>query len=109
MNPKVETIAAVVGVLTSLLMAYLPKFKDWFENLDSLMKRLFQLMLAAIIVSALYGLACAGRTAILTCDNDGLWDAVQIFVFYAIANQSTYTFIKRTPKKYASSDDQMIG
>lgn len=89
-NP--ETVAAVAGILISLLFAYVPGLKDKYEALDATNKRL--VMLGALLI------ATAGILA-YTCRSDGAcyaanWElAVSVFVSALVGNQSAYLIAPR--------------
>ena len=84
------------GVALSLLFSYVPKVKDWFGALESDYKRL--VMLGALLLSAagVMGLSCAGWYDLVTCDQAGIKQLIEVFILAAIANQGAYML---TPKR----------
>lgn len=92
-----EQIAAVVGVVVSLLLEYLPKFSTWFNALADNYQKLITLGIGFVVVAGAFGLGCAGLLGpYWACDYAGGWQAVLAFVAYVIANQATYLVL---PKK----------
>lgn len=94
-----DILAAVAGILLSLAFSYAPsrlKLKQKFDALGSNDKRLVMLTLLALGSVGALALTCAGRYEALTCDADGVWLAIVVFIKAAIANQSAYLL---SPKK----------
>jgi len=89
-------LAAISGVVLSLAFSYVPKLKDWFAKLEGDYKRLVMLVVLFLTAAGILGLACIGRYDAVTCDADGVWQMVEIFIMAAIANQGAFLL---TPKK----------
>lgn len=95
-----DILASVSGVLVSLLFAYLPGLRDWFDGLDGTYKRLVLLASGLVTAGAIFGLSCANIDLLgvmVTCDKVGALECVRAFILFAVANQSTYTLL---PKQY---------
>lgn len=90
-----ELLAAVSGVVLSLAFSYIPGLRGWFDNLKPDYKRLTMLGVLLLSAAGAYGLACIGRYGVVTCDVDGIWQLVEVFIYAAVANQSAYAL---TPK-----------
>lgn len=90
-----EFISMAAGVLISLAFSYVPGLKDKFQALTPDYKRLAMLLALLIVSLGSLGVACLGRYDGLTCDNDGLWRVIEVFILAAIANQTAYQL---TPK-----------
>ena len=90
-----EQLALFGGIVVSLAFSYLPGVKPRFNALSSDYKRLVSLGALFVVAAAAIGLSCLGRYNIFTCDVDGAWRALEVFVVAAIANQSAYLL---TPK-----------
>jgi len=95
-----ETLALIAGVVISLIFSYIPGLKTWFETLAPDMKRLFMLGVLFVVTAALFGLSCAGLFAYFPCTWAGAWEALQLFILAAIANQTAYQL---SPKVHANS------
>jgi len=85
---------ALAGGLLSLLFAYVPKLKDWFNTKDAQSKQLFMLALLAVVTAATGLLSCANvETSFLpvfACDQAGLVSLVESFGYAVIGNITTY-------------------
>ena len=95
-----ETLALIAGAVLSLLFSYIPGLSTWFETLAPDVKRLFMLGVLLVVTGALFGLSCAGLFAYFACTWAGAWQAVQLFILAAIANQGAYAL---TPGVHANS------
>jgi len=85
-----ELLAGTAGIVLSLLFEYLPGLHDWYNNLVDGYQKL--IMLAALLLSAagIFGLACAGRYDLVTCDAAGVWNLLEYFVLAVVANQAAH-------------------
>lgn len=87
-------IASVAGALLSLLFAYVPGAKGWFEGLKGGQKRLVMLGCLVVTALALVGLACGGLAADfglkVTCDRPGIVAVIEAFVMAVMGNQATF-------------------
>lgn len=89
-----EFLAAISGVLLSLLFSYIPGFSKWYGEKAEDIKRLIMLGLLALISLAAFGLACGGLASdfgiAITCDKIGAIALLKAFGAAAIANQVAY-------------------
>jgi hypothetical protein len=94
-----DLIAAIAGVLLSLIFSYVPVAKRWFARLDGQRKRLVMLGLLALVSLGSMGLACSGWGRdfglALTCDRPGVVQIVTAFMSAVVANQTAYTISPR--------------
>lgn len=91
-----EQIAAVVGIVVSLLLEYLPVFKDWYNNLPDSQQKLVAVGIGALVVVCAFGLGCTGLIEpYWACEWLGVWQAALAFLAYVLANQLTYVFMKK--------------
>jgi len=85
---------ALAGGLLSLLFAYVPKLKDWYNTKDAASKQLFMLGLLAVITAATGLLSCANVVTsflpVYACDQVGLISLLEAFGFAVIGNQAAY-------------------
>ena len=94
-----NTLILVAGVVLSLVFSYVPGARHWFDSLDKKhgeqvggnYKRLVMLGLLALVALGAFGLGCLGRYDGVTCDVDGIWKLLEVFVLAAIGNQTAYT------------------
>lgn len=93
-----EQLAALVGIIVSLVMSYVPGFSDWFEQQTGNFKRLFMLGVGLVVVAAAFGLSCARLLTAFACSFPGAVDAFLVLLAYAIANQTTYALTPRKSK-----------
>jgi hypothetical protein len=87
-----QTLAAVAGVVLSLLFSYVPGLRDWFDALAGDYKRLIMLVLLGAVALATFGLSCAGVIADVACTQQGALGLLNLFIAAAIANQAAYSF-----------------
>ncbi len=90
-----ELLALFGGIVVSLVFSYFPGVKPKFNALSPDYKRLVNLGALFVVAAAALGLSCIGRYNVFTCDVDGAWQALEVLVLAAIANQSAYLL---TPK-----------
>jgi hypothetical protein len=90
-----EFLALVSGAALSLAFSYIPGLRNWFDALEGDHKRLVMLGVTFLSALGIFGLACIGRYEGVSCDVDGLWQLLELFVLAAIANQGAYQL---TPK-----------
>lgn len=86
-----ELLASITGIVVSLLFSYVPGLSDWFDGLQSNIKRL--IMLAALFLTAagIFGLACTGLFNIdVACNVSGAIGMLELFILAAIGNQTAY-------------------
>lgn len=93
----VEELNVVLGIITSLLAAYLPGFNAWYDSLGAEKKALFMLGCLAAIVAGTFALVCVGAGEIFglafVCDAPTAAVFFKSFIYAAIANQTTYSFV----------------
>jgi len=93
-------IAAIAGMVLSLLFSYVPGLNTWFAALESTYKRIIMLVLLFLTSAALVGLACAGLLdffgVTVTCDQPGIMEVVKAFGIAVIANQAAYPISPQT-------------
>lgn len=89
-----EMLAGVAGILLSLLFAYVPKFKPWFESKKGTTKRL--VMGGSLIAAAVgaFGLSCWQPETfreLVVCSDAGLLDVLWLAIVALVTNQSAYS------------------
>lgn len=91
-------IAGIVGVIVSLCLQYIPKFKDWYNGLADIYQKLFTLGVGFVVVFGAFGLGCANFiTQYWPCTGSGALVALGAFLAYVGANQATYAlFLKKS-------------
>ena len=94
-----EQLSLIVGVVLSLAFSYLPGLKTWYDGLQGDQKRLVMLVALLAVTGALFGLSCAKLFVYFVCTWLGAWDAVQLFILAAIANQTAYQLTPKRGKK----------
>jgi hypothetical protein len=92
-----ESLALILGAVTSLVFSYAPGLNAWFAARTDEVKRLVMLGLMVVITGAIYGLACANVLKVneFVCGQQSLLQFVSILITAVIANQGTY---KITPQ-----------
>lgn len=95
----VVTLSLVGGSLLSLIFAYIPGVKDWYDKLTSQKKQGIMALALLVVSGAIFGLACLdwlGSIApdlAVTCDQQGALGIIKVFILALIGNQATYSII----------------
>lgn len=93
-----ESIAATVGLVLSLSLAYIPGLKDWYNPLTSEIKVFVTGLLLVGIAAGTLAFNCHWATACITAD----WgSALTVLIAALVANQSTYVLAVRPFKSEA--------
>ena len=94
-----ELLIAIAGVILSLVFEFFPKIGMWYNMQPDNKQRL--IMLGVILAAALgvYGLSCAQLVDDVTCDKNGLFELMKLFIAGIIANQSTHAITPRVTKR----------
>jgi len=92
-----ELIAGLVGVLLSLVLEYVPWIADKYNQLSDKYQRLVPVGLGLVVVYGAFGLGCVSLIVVYwPCTGLGAWDALQSFLAFYLANQTTYAvFLKK--------------
>jgi hypothetical protein len=94
-----EELALLLGAVLSLVFAYFPWVKDWFDGLDSVWKPLLNAGLLLVLALALVGLNCLGLAGYFECSQAGLLDAVIVWLLALVGNQAAYQVFVRQKKQ----------
>lgn len=92
-----QMIVMGAGALLSLLFAYVPKLKDWYEGKDSQTKQLVMLACLVVVAAGMASASCAGinlSVSLPVCDQGGLTALVEAFVLATLGNVATYASTK---------------
>lgn len=90
-----EQLAAIAGIILSLLFSYIPGLSDWYDHLDSTQKRLAMAALLLGVSGGIFGLSCGNVITAVVCDKSGALGLIQAFIAALIANQATYQISPR--------------
>lgn len=89
-----ETLASIAAVLVSLIFAYVPVLKTWFESKPGETKAGIMGLVLVVVGLGVFGLACAGLAGdfglAVTCDKTGLIGLARVLIAALMANQATY-------------------
>ena len=94
-----EQLVVLLGAVLSLVFAYFPWVKDWFEGLDSVWKPLLNAGLLLVLALALVGLGCLNVVDYFECSTAGVIEALIVWLFAVVANQATYAVVVRQIKQ----------
>jgi len=94
-----EELALLLGAILSLVFAYFPWVKDWFDGLDSAYKPLLNAGLLLVLALALVGLNCLNLADYFECSYAGVFDAVIVWILALLGNQVTYAILVRQFKQ----------
>ena len=92
-----QLLAAVAGIILSLIFSYIPGLNAKFAMLENVYKRLIMLLLTFLTALGIFGLSCAGVFNYVTCDKGGAWLLLGLFIQVAVANQSAYQITPDAP------------
>ena len=100
-----DQLAAIVGIVLSLVFSYVPGLSDRFATITPTQKRLVMGLLLIVVAGAVFGLSCSNLVASVTCDKQGALGLVNILIMALIANQSVYQLTKpaKIPKLMAGN------
>lgn len=88
-----EQLGAMVGVVLSLLFAYIPGFKTWYDKKSGEVRALVMLGLLVLVAVAIFALSCASPPILplaVKCSQEGAWELVYVFIAALVANQGTF-------------------
>ena len=94
----VEQLGAIAGVILSLVLAYAPKIKDWYDTKTAAEKA--QIMGALLVLSAfgVFGLSCANLYALVPCTVEGAKDLLGVLIAALVANQASFLLLVKPYK-----------
>jgi len=93
-----DLLAAVAGMVISLVCSYVPGIAPRWAGLDGAWKR-FCMALALIFVSAIIvALSCAGVLQGVECSQKGVWAVLSALFSALVVNQSVYAITARSDK-----------
>ena len=90
-----QTLSGILGVVWSLVFFYIPGLKTWYSTLNSEQKAVFMLGILFGTVAVILGLSCLQIVSYFTCDKVGIVLAVKCFFTAAVANVTTYVFVRK--------------
>jgi hypothetical protein len=90
-----EQLAAIAGLILSLLFSYVPGLSDWYGALEPTWKRLVMVGLLLAVAGGVYGLSCGDIITAVVCDKSGALGLIQAFFASLIANQAAYQISPR--------------
>ena len=92
-----DKLAALVGVLISLIFAYLPGVKYWFHKQTSEAKGGISALVTILAGIVIYGLSCAGWFTQLgvICGKAGFQQLVTIIIGALVGLAGTYVTLVR--------------
>lgn len=90
-----EQLAAIAGVVLSLIFSYIPGISDWYGALESTQKRLVMAVLLLVVAVGVFAGSCGGILATVTCDKAGALGLVSALIAALVANQATYQISPR--------------
>ena len=85
-----NTLAALSGVLLSLIFSYVPGLSEWYDAQPPVNKRLIMALSVVVIAAGAFGLSCAGVLQSVACDQAGALGLVEAVISALVANQATF-------------------
>lgn len=93
-----DLLSYVLGIVTSLLLAYVPGLRARFAALDATRKRLIMLALMVLTALGIFAAGCAGLTDAVTCDKAGAIKLLRLAIEWAVASQTAFLLSPRDAK-----------
>lgn len=90
-----EQLAAIAGVILSLVFSYIPGISDLYDPLQPTQKRLIMGVLLLVVAGAVFGLSCGDIINSVSCDQQGALGLIGVLITALVANQSTYQISKK--------------
>jgi len=90
-----ELLVALTGAVLSLLFAYFPWVKDWFDNVPSIWKPLLNAGILLVVALGLVGASCLGFVDYFACSLAGVYEAVMLWIIALVGNQLAYQVLVR--------------
>lgn len=88
-----EQLGAFAGILLSLIFAYVPGAKTWYNAKTGEQRALIMLGLLLLVTLGIFGLSCVAPTYLpfaVACTQAGAWELLFVFVAALVANQGTF-------------------
>lgn len=100
-----EMLSGMFGMVLSLVFAYVPKARDWYNKLSGDYKRLVMLGGLATIAVSIFAAACTPLAAELgipyACTSEDALKLLKLFGAALIANQAMYPILPGRSQKAA--------
>jgi len=94
-----ENLAAICGVVLSLVFNYVPGISGKWGVLMPEYKRLIMLIMLVVVAGVVFGLACSGWGAdfgvTVVCGKAGFVGLLQALIYAVMANQTAYQITKK--------------
>ena len=85
-----EALAAIVGMVVSLLASYVPGFNTWFAGIQDEYKKLIMLGILVVTCVVLVALSCTNTWIFIECTREGIKNFITVFVWAVIGNQAAF-------------------
>lgn len=92
-----QTLAALAGILLSLIFSYVPGVHDWYARQTSETKSLIMAGCILAVAVGAFALGCAQLVNAAECSRSGAWQLVQAVVAALVANQGAYVLSPQRP------------
>lgn len=104
-----ELIPLVAGTIITLVLAYVPRVKSWWEGLNGEQKRLSLAVLYLSTAVGMYVPSCLAWYPVIECSTESIPDVIGAFILALIASQSAYTALPTRKKEQMSSAVSFAG
>jgi len=94
-----EELGVIAGVVLSLVFAYIPGVKNWFDKLESKHKQAVMGVVLVLVAISIFGLACYGVVDVVKCTQAGALGLLRVLIGALVGNQSVYSATKYLTKK----------
>lgn len=93
-----ELVGGLGGLLITLVLAYAPGLKSYWEQLDGTQKRAVLAGCYVAVGAGLYIPSCFGGPQVVACDASSIWDVVMAVLAALVAGQSAYQVLPSATK-----------
>lgn len=83
----------ILSAVLSMLFAYVPGFKDWFDPLEPTKKRLIMAGLLLLVTIGAFVYGCADRLDGFVCGQDTAWEFAKLYILSIMANQTAHDLL----------------
>jgi len=85
-----DLLAAVAGMVISLVCSYVPGIAPRWEKLSGEWKRMIMAIMLIVIAVVIVALSCAGILQGVECSQKGIWAVLSALFSALVVNQSIY-------------------
>lgn len=93
-----DLLAAVAGMVISLVCSYVPGIAPRWAALDGAWKRFCMAVMLIVTAAVIVALSCAGVLQGVECSQKGAWAVMSALFSALVVNQSVYAITAKSDK-----------